>query len=543
MKYKDKVVYQIYPKSFQDSNGDGWGDIPGIISRLDYLKDLGIDVIWFNPMCISPQKDNGYDVADYRNFDPRYGTMEDFERLSKECEKRGIEIMFDMVFNHTSTEHEWFKRALKGEQKYKDYYIWRKKPTNWQSKFGGSAWEYAESLDEYYLHLFDKTQADLNWENPEVRQECADIINYWISKGVHCFRFDVVNLISKATVDEDDPNNADGRQFYTDGPKVHEYLQELNANSFGQDPAAITVGEMSSTTLANCVRYANEDEKELSMVFTFHHLKVDYKDLKKWELKPYDFLELKRLLSSWQIGMQEAGAWSALFLNNHDQPRALSRFGNDTVYRKQSAKTLAAITHLMRGTPYVYMGEEIGMTNAYFKDISQYVDVESTNIFEILKKEGKSEAEIYHILQERSRDNSRTPMQWNADINAGFSKAKPWLEVTYNYKDINVEESLKDKDSIYYFYKDLIRLRKTYEVIRTGLYVPLLEDDSQIFAFERKTESESLIVLANFYEQETSADLSTKGYDVLLQNYPDVLTEGDSIRLRPFETVVFYRSL
>ncbi|HCK88111.1 MAG TPA: alpha,alpha-phosphotrehalase, partial [Erysipelotrichaceae bacterium] len=370
MSFKDKVVYQIYPKSFQDSDGDGWGDIRGIITRLDYLKELGIDCIWFNPMTVSPQRDNGYDVADYRTIDPRYGTMEDFEELSREAHKRGIDIMFDMVFNHTSTEHEWFKRALAGEAKYKNYYIWRKgkapgvPPTNWQSKFAGPAWEYVSSEDEWYLHLFDPTQADLNWENPDVRQECADIVNFWRSKGVHGFRFDVVNLISKYTVDEDDPNNFDGRQFYTDGPHVHEYLKELAARSFGQDPDSITVGEMSSTTMDNCISYSGEETGELSMVFTFHHLKVDYKNQMKWELQPFDFKALKKLLSDWQTGMQEGKAWNALFLNNHDQPRALSRFGNDREYRKESAKMLATVIHMMRGTPYVYMGEEIGMTNA-----------------------------------------------------------------------------------------------------------------------------------------------------------------------------------
>ena len=541
MNFKDKVVYQVYPKSFQDSNGDGWGDIKGIISRLDYLKDLGIDVIWFNPMCISPQKDNGYDVADYRTIDARYGTNEDFLALSKACKERNILIMFDMVFNHTSTEHEWFKKALAGDQKYKDYYIWRKGkngtyPTNWQSKFGGPAWEYVPELDEYYLHLFDKTQADLNWENPDVRKECADIVNYWISKGVYCFRFDVVNLISKSTVDEDDPNNFDGRQYYTDGPRVHEYLRELNESSFGK-VESITVGEMSSTTLDNCAKYANEDGKELSMVFTFHHLKVDYKNMKKWELQPVDFMQFKKLMNTWQSSMEEKGAWPSLFLNNHDQPRALSRFGDDKNYPKESAKMLATFTHLMRGTPYIYQGEEIGMTNAYFTDISQYKDVESTNIFELLKQEGKSEEEIYHILQERSRDNSRTPMQWDASLNAGFSKAKPWLQVQDNYRSVNVENALKDEDSIYYWYKKLIQLRKGYKVVQEGSYTPLFEEDDQILAFERKLKDESLIVICNFYGKEKKIVFNTNGYKILMSNY-----KGSSIvDLRPYETVVLYK--
>ena len=545
MSFKDKVVYQIYPKSFQDSDGDGWGDIRGIITRLDYLKELGIDCIWFNPMTVSPQRDNGYDVADYRTIDPRYGTMEDFEELSREAHKRGIDIMFDMVFNHTSTEHEWFKRALAGEAKYKNYYIWRKgkapgvPPTNWQSKFAGPAWEYVSSEDEWYLHLFDPTQADLNWENPDVRQECADIVNFWRSKGVHGFRFDVVNLISKYTVDEDDPNNFDGRQFYTDGPHVHEYLKELAARSFGQDPDSITVGEMSSTTMDNCISYSGEETGELSMVFTFHHLKVDYKNQMKWELQPFDFKALKKLLSDWQTGMQEGKAWNALFLNNHDQPRALSRFGNDREYRKESAKMLATVIHMMRGTPYVYMGEEIGMTNAGFTDISQYVDVESTNIFKVLKEQGKSEEEIYHILQERSRDNARTPMQWDDSLNAGFTSGTPWLQVCDRYKEINVKNDLEDPDSIFRYYQKLIQLRKENKVIQEGTFRQLLEDHTSVFAFQRTLGTEDVVVLANFYGNEAEITLDLTGYEMALSNIGR--TDSDITVLKPYEAAVLIR--
>ena len=545
MSFKDKVVYQIYPKSFQDSDGDGWGDIRGIITRLDYLKELGIDCIWFNPMTVSPQRDNGYDVADYRTIDPRYGTMEDFEELSREAHKRGIDIMFDMVFNHTSTEHEWFKRALAGEAKYKNYYIWRKgkapgvPPTNWQSKFAGPAWEYVSSEDEWYLHLFDPTQADLNWENPDVRQECADIVNFWRSKGVHGFRFDVVNLISKYTVDEDDPNNFDGRQFYTDGPHVHEYLKELAARSFGQDPDSITVGEMSSTTMDNCISYSGEETGELSMVFTFHHLKVDYKNQMKWELQPFDFKALKKLLSDWQTGMQEGKAWNALFLNNHDQPRALSRFGNDREYRKESAKMLATVIHMMRGTPYVYMGEEIGMTNAGFTDISQYVDVESTNIFKVLKEQGKSEEEIYHILQERSRDNARTPMQWDDSLNAGFTSGTPWLQVCDRYKEINVKNDLEDPDSIFRYYQKLIQLRKENKVIQEGTFRQLLEDHTSVFAFQRTLGTEDVVVLANFYGSEAEITLDLTGYEMALSNIGR--TDSDITVLKPYEAAVLIR--
>ena len=541
----DKIVYQIYPKSFQDSNHDGWGDIRGVISRLDYLQDLGINYIWFNPMTVSPQKDNGYDVQDYRSFDPRYGTMEDFEELAREAKKRGIDIMFDMVFNHTSTEHEWFQRALAGEEKYKNYYIWKKgkgpgvPPNNWQSKFAGSAWEYVEQFDEWYLHLFDVSQADLDWTNPEVRRECADIVNFWRSKGVHGFRFDVINLISKSSF-EDDPFNFDGRQFYTDGPREHEYLKELNRASFGQDEDHLTVGEMSSTTIDNCIQYSGTDCEELDMVFSFHHLKVDYHNKMKWELQEPDFMELKSLLTEWQVGMQENDAWNALFWNCHDQPRSVSRFGNDGKYRKESAKMLAAALHMMRGTPYVYQGEEIGMPNAYFTDISEYVDVESTNIYYILLKEGHPKEEVLHILQERSRDNARTPMQWDDSPNGGFSDVKPWLKSASSYSSVNVKADRASEDSIFAFYQNLIRLRKTMKVVQEGWFSPLLEESRQVFAYRRDLDTEHLICLNNFYEAETEVTLPLEGYEILLGNYPDAEVK-DTIRLRPYETLILYK--
>lgn len=545
MDKKTTVVYQIYPKSFQDSNGDGWGDIQGVISRLDYLKKLGINCIWFNPMTVSPQRDNGYDVADYRKIDPRYGTMEDFEELSEECRKRGIDIMLDMVFNHTSTKHEWFQKALQGDEKYKNYYIFRKgkgnglPPNNWQSKFGGPAWEYVEKYDEWYLHLFDVTQADLNWENPDVRNECADIVNFWRSKGVHGFRFDVINEISKGSF-EDDPNNFDGRQFYTDGPRVHEYLKWLNEHSFGQDPQAMTVGEMSSTTIDNCVKYSGSASHELSSVFTFHHLKVDYKDGQKWELKPFDFMELKKLLNDWQTGMEKADAWNALFWNNHDQPRAVSRFGNDQKYRKESAKMLGTVNHMMRGTPYIYMGEEIGMTNAHFTDIHQYQDVESKNAYDMMLKEGRSEEEALHVLQERSRDNARTPMQWDDSENAGFTTGKPWLQVQDAYHEINVRKDLEDPDSIFAYYQKLIALRKQMPVIQEGSYVPILEDNPSVFAFERILNTEKITVLANFYDQETVVHLDDIKQDEILLSNVNRTEFTEDITLKPYEALVLY---
>ncbi len=545
MSFQDKVIYQIYPKSFQDTNGDGWGDIQGVIQHLDYLQELGIDYIWFNPMTVSPQKDNGYDVADYRSFDPRFGTMENFEELSRECAKRNIGIMFDMVFNHTSTEHEWFQRALAGEEKYKNYYIWKKgkgpgvPPNNWDSKFGNSAWAYVEKFDEWYLHLFDPTQADLNWENPDVRAECAAIVNFWRSKGVHGFRFDVVNLISKAGYG-DDPNLYDGRQFYTDGPRVHEFLHELNQNSFGQDGDHVTVGEMSSTTLENCVQYAGAESDELDMVFSFHHLKVDYKNQMKWELQPFDFMKLKELLFYWQTGMQKANAWNALFWNCHDQPRSVSRFGDDKNYRKESAKMLATTIHMMRGTPYVYMGEEIGMPNAYFTDISQYRDVESINIFQILKEQGKDEAEIYHILQERSRDNARTPMPWNDGVNGGFTEGTPWLQLSDSYKTINVAAALKEEDSIFSHYQKLISLRKTMKVVSQGSITPLLQEHPSVHAYERNDADESMIVVNNYYGTKTTVDMDLSDYKILLSNYKDSQA-GKQLSMRPYESIVFYK--
>lgn len=553
MNFKNKVVYQIYPKSFMDSNNDGFGDIRGIISKLDYLQNLGVDIIWSTPFFVSPQKDNGYDVADYYNVAPSYGTMEDVEELIKEAKKRNIDIMFDMVFNHTSTEHEWFKKAMNGEEKYKNYYIFKKgrvvdgkkvPPTNWVSKFGGNAWQYVEKFDEYYLHLFDVSQADLNWDNEEVRKEIFDIVNFWIKKGVYGFRFDVINLISKPEVFEDD-FEGDGRRFYTDGINIHKYLKELNKNTFGKYDNAVTVGEMSSTTIENCIKYSGEKENELSMVFSFHHLKVDYKNNDKWQLMDFDFKQLKNILFSWQEGMQSNNAWSALFWCNHDQPRIVSRFGDDKKYYKESAKMLASVMHCLRGTPYIYQGEEIGMTNAYFNDINQYKDVESLNYFNILKNNGIEDKEIYKILQSRSRDNARTPMQWNDKKNAGFSNTKPWIEIISNYKEINAENNLKDENSIFNHYKKLIKLRKDYKVISEGKTIPILKDDKNVLSFIREYNNEKILVINNFYDNECTADLSGINFDVktskiLLSNYSDDLILDNILKLKPYESVVLY---
>ncbi|MEF2600930.1 MAG: alpha,alpha-phosphotrehalase [Fusobacterium mortiferum] len=547
MNFEDKVVYQVYPKSFYDSNNDGIGDLNGITEKLDYIKYLGADYIWITPFFISPQRDNGYDVADYCNIDPAYGTMEDFDRLSAEAKKRGIGIMLDMVFNHTSTEHKWFKKALAGEKKFQDFYIFKKgkkgtPPTNWASKFGGNAWEYVEELESYYLHLFDKTQADLNWENPEVREEIYKVVKFWLDKGVNGFRFDVVNLISKPEKFEND-YEGDGRRFYTDGPKIHEYLKGLNLNTFGQKNDIITVGEMSSTSMENCFKYSGKKENELSMVFNFHHLKVDYKNKDKWALQPFDFQELKDILNSWQIGMQEHDAWSALFWCNHDQPRVVSRFGDDKNYWKKSAKMLGTVIHMLRGTPYIYQGEEIGMTNAYFDNISQYRDVESINYHKILMNNGLSNEEAMKIVMERSRDNGRTPMQWSDEINGGFSKGTPWIESIKNYRDINVKNQIDDEYSILNYYRKLVALRKKYRVIALGKTIPLAEKDKNIYMFKREFKNEELLVINNFYGNscEVDLDFDIEGFECILSNEDMNKKLDKNLRLEAYDSFVFYR--
>lgn len=486
-------------------------------------------------------------MADYCNIDPAYGTMEDFDRLSAEAKKRGIRIMLDMVFNHTSTEHKWFKKALAGEKKFQDFYIFKKgkkgtPPTNWASKFGGNAWEYVEELESYYLHLFDKTQADLNWENPEVREEIYKVVKFWLDKGVNGFRFDVVNLISKPEKFEND-YKGDGRRFYTDGPKIHEYLKELNLNTFGQKNDIITVGEMSSTSMENCFKYSGKKENELSMVFNFHHLKVDYKNKDKWALQPFDFQELKDILNSWQIGMQEHDAWSALFWCNHDQPRVVSRFGDDKNYWKKSAKMLGTVIHMLRGTPYIYQGEEIGMTNAYFDNISQYRDVESINYHKILMNNGLSNEEAMKIVMERSRDNGRTPMQWSDEINGGFSKGTPWIESIKNYRDINVKNQIDDEYSILNYYRKLVALRKKYRVIALGKTIPLAEKDKNIYMFKREFKNEELLVINNFYGNscEVDLDFDIEGFECILSNEDMNKKLDKNLRLEAYDSFVFYR--
>lgn len=547
--FYDKVIYQIYLKSFKDSNGDGIGDIRGITEQLDYLKTLGVDYLWITPFFVSPQNDNGYDVADYKKIDPIFGTMEDLEELIREGKKRGIALMLDMVFNHTSTSHIWFQKALAGDEKYQNYYFFKEGtpdqlPTNWESKFGGPAWEYVPQLKKWYLHLFDVSQADLNWENPEVREELKDVIRFWKEKGIGGFRFDVVNLISKPAFFEDD-FIGDGRRFYTDGRHVHEFLKELTADT-GIDQY-VTVGEMSSTSLDNCIRYSNPREKELSMVFNFHHLKIDYKDGKKWELMQPDYMQLKELFEDWQTGMQKTNSWNALFWCNHDQPRIVSRLGDEQQYWKVSAKMLAASIHLMRGTPYIYQGEEIGMTNPHFEDIEQYRDVESLNYYRILLDQGKTSKEAMEILMERSRDNSRTPVQWNDQKNAGFSEGTPWIGLCKNYTKINISTQMQQTDSIWAFYKKLIQLRKQKNVISQGQITFLEKENKQVLAYRRNFQKEELIVFNNLTREETKIHLEEgwEKYHILLTNYEEEKdrTEekrisGNQWTLRPYETLV-----
>lgn len=552
--WKKAVVYQIYPKSFNDTKGNGVGDIKGIIEKLDYLATLGVDVVWLTPIYESPQRDNGYDISDYFRIYEPYGTMEDFDSLLKEAHKHGIKIIMDIVVNHTSTEHQWFIESKSSKDNpYREFYIWKDAkdggaPTNWESKFGGNAWQYDEQTNQYYLHLFDVTQADLNWEHEPVRREVYDMMKFWLDKGVDGFRLDVVNLLSKDQRFLDDDGSTglgDGRKFYTDGPKIHEYLHEMNQEVFSHYDI-MTVGEMSSTSIDNCIKYTNPERKELDMTFSFHHLKVDYPNGEKWTKADFDFNKLKQILSDWQMEMNKGGGWNALFWCNHDQPRVVSRFGNDKEYHKESAKMLATVIHMMQGTPYIYQGEEFGMTNPNFGSIDDYRDVESLNIFEILKGKGMTEQEILDILKQKSRDNSRTPVQWSDEENAGFTTGTPWIQPAANYKEINAEKAMADQDSVFYHYQKLIQLRKEYDIVTDGNYELLLANHDAIFAYIRDNGDEKLLVVNNFYSKEVEFQLpeqvDTEGVTstILLSNYADSSEDMKQIKLRPYESVVYY---
>ncbi|MEB7811034.1 alpha,alpha-phosphotrehalase [Staphylococcus xylosus] len=515
--WRKSVVYQIYPKSFNDTTGNGEGDLQGIIEKLDYLQYLGVDYIWLTPVYESPMNDNGYDISDYYKINEKFGTIEDLKILVAEAHKRDLKIMMDIVINHTSTEHEWFKQAYAdSDSEYRDYYFFKRSsdaqpPTNWESKFGGNAWKYDEKTDAYYLHLFDVTQADLNWDNPKVRCALYDIINYWIDFGIDGFRFDVINLISKG---EFKNSEKIGKEFYTDGPRVHEYLHEMNERTFGGKDL-MTVGEMSSTTIDHCIKYTAPERQELSSVFNFHHLKVDYVNGEKWSNAKLDFHKLKDILMEWQQGIYEGGGWNAIFWCNHDQPRVVSRFGNDTneTLRKQSAKMLATVLHMMQGTPYIYQGEEIGMTDPGFASIDQYRDIESLNAYSNMKRAGYDEDEILTILGQKSRDNSRTPVQWTSEKNAGFTTGTPWIDIPDNFDQINVEAAIEDGQSILHTYRDLIRLRHEYDIVTYGSIEPLYMEHDELFIYKRHYKDETWLVVANFSKERITIpeDLDVEG--------------------------------
>ncbi|EGQ3577819.1 alpha,alpha-phosphotrehalase [Staphylococcus pseudintermedius] len=538
--WKKSVVYQIYPKSFNDTTGNGEGDLKGIIEKLDYLQFLGVDYLWLTPIYDSPMNDNGYDIRDYYQVNAQFGDKDDLRTLIDEAHARGLKVMLDIVINHTSTEHEWFQQAQQSvDNPYRDYYFFRRSedgpPTNWLSKFGGNAWQYDEQTDAYYLHLFDVTQADLNWDNPEVRHALYEMINYWIDFGVDGFRFDVINLISKDTFED---SNEIGKEYYTDGPRVHDYIHEMNRHTFG-DRDMMTVGEMSSTSIDHCIQYTNPERQELSSVFNFHHLKVDYRDGQKWTNQKFDLLQLKQILMEWQTKMYAGNGWNAIFWCNHDQPRVVSRFGSDATeaLRQQSAKTLAIALHLLQGTPYIYQGEEIGMTDPHFQSIQQYRDVESLNAYREMREAGIDEAEILTILGQKSRDNSRTPMQWNDEAHAGFTTGTPWIEVANNYNTVNVEAAMADPESILYTYKKLIQLRHEHDIVTYGEVVPRYLDHPQLFVYERRYQGDTWLIIANMTSEKVTlpGDLDRSG-SVVLQNG---IIEGNE--LEAYATIVVAR--
>ncbi|UKS55779.1 alpha,alpha-phosphotrehalase [Exiguobacterium acetylicum] len=538
--WRKSAVYQIYPKSFYSPEGKATGTLRGVTAKLDYLADLGVDYLWLTPVYASPQNDNGYDVSDYYAIDPSYGTMDDFETLLKEAKRRDLSVMMDIVVNHCSTSHVWFEEGRHPDSPYHDYFIWHDTPNDWVSKFGGPAWSFDEIAGKYYLHLFDKTQADLNWENPRLREDVYKMMRFWRDKGVAGFRLDVINLISKTPGLPNDPNG-DGRAYYTDGPNVHDYLQEMNAEVFtGHD--LLTVGEMSSTSLEHCLRYSSLENQELKMTFNFHHLKVDYPNGEKWTAAPFDFKQLKQIFSDWQAGMN-GQAWNAIFWCNHDQPRVVSRFGDDVTYRVESAKMLATTLHGLQGTPYIYQGEEIGMPNPDFTDLSDYRDVETLNAYQEAREQGVSEDAILAAIRQKSRDNARTPMPWSDARNGGFSTSEPWIPVSPTYDQINVETAIADPDSVYHHYKRLIQLRKQYDVLTDGTYRLLTLDDSSLWAYERVTSDEELLVVSNFYGTDTTFTLPRDGsdYTVLLHNYSQVQTDGRRLLLRPYESLMLHR--
>ena len=554
--WKESVVYQIYPRSFCDSNGDGIGDLNGITSKLDYLKELGVDVIWLSPVYKSPNDDNGYDISDYQDIMDEFGTMEDFDRMLATAHEKGIKIMMDLVVNHTSDEHKWFIESRKStDNPYRDYYIWRPAkedgslPNNWGSCFSGPAWEYDKTTDMYFLHLFSKKQPDLNWDNPVVRQEVFDMMNWWLEKGVDGFRMDVISLISKEQPEL--PDKEPGINGYAtfnvsaNGPHVHEYLQEMRQKALN-NADTITVGECSGVTLEEAKKYARSDEKELNMVFQFEHMDVDSDEKAgKWTTRKMDLRDLKKILTRWQKGLQDI-AWNSLYWENHDQPRSVSRFGNDSdEYREISAKMLATCIHMMQGTPYVYQGEELGMTNCPFNTLENFRDLESINAFHELTEQGKmTEEEMMAAIGYKGRDNARTPMQWDDSANAGFSgaDATPWIMVNPNYTKINAKDQVSREDSVFKYYQKLIKLRHESDLIVYGTYDLILDDDKDIYAYIRTLGDEKLIVYCNFSENTREVELPEEFTDgkILISNYNDAKV-SEKITLRPYESIVIQK--
>lgn len=542
--WKEGVVYQIYPRSFYDSNGDGIGDLKGVISKLDYLKELGIDIIWLNPVYKSPNADNGYDISDYRDIMDEFGTMEDFDELLCEAHKRDIRIIMDLVVNHTSDEHEWFKKSRESEDNpYRDFYIWKegkggKEPNDWKSFFGGSAWELDKKTDEYYLHLFAVKQPDLNWENERLRKAIYDMMKFWLDKGIDGFRMDVINFISK---DQDFPNDKmGGSKYYTNGPRVHEFLKEMNQEVLSKYDI-MTVGEAPSVTPEIARDYVDESRKELNMIFQFELMGIDEGKGGKGDVIPWKAKDFKNVLIKWQEALKDKG-WNSLYMNNHDQPRMVSRFGDDKSFRVESAKMLATVLHTLKGTPYIYQGEEIGMTNVSFDSIEDYNDIETLNAYHEKLNEGIPKETLMEAVHKSSRDNARTPMQWDDTLNAGFSKHDPWLKVNPNYKDINVAKALKDPNSIYYYYKKLIKMRKEYKSIVYGDF-KAFEVCENVFSYMRTLGDERLFIVINLKGNNEKfilpSEIKYNKAEVILSNYDDENKDISSIALKPYEAIVY----
>ena len=532
--WKKAVVYQVYPKSFNDTTGSGVGDLAGITEKLDYLKELGITVIWLSPVYESPGDDNGYDISNYEQIDPAFGTMEDMEQLIAEAKKRGIYIVMDLVVNHTSDEHEWFEEAKSSrDNPYRDYYIWRDPvdggvPNDLQSTFGGSAWEYSEETGQYYLHLFSKKQPDLNWENPVMRQDVYQMMNFWLDKGIGGFRLDVIDLIGKQP----------DQLVTADGPKLHEYLQEMNEATFGHQDV-LTVGETWSATVQNAKQYSNPDGSELSMVFQFEHILLDQQDDgEKWDLKPLNLVDLKRTLAKWQTELGDEG-WNSLFWNNHDTPRIVSRWGNDEEYRQESAKLFAILLHLMKGTPYIYQGEEIGMTNYEMASLDDIYDIESINMYHERLASGYSEAEILTSINAKGRDHARTPMQWRGDqAHAGFTAGQPWIPVNDNFTEINVAQNLAEKDSVFATYQQLIQYRRDHDIVVKGDFQLLYPDHPAVFAYKRQWQDDAFVVFANVSEEEQTVDVAELSLnDVIINNYDEVTVRDGQLTLEPYQAI------